>query len=384
MLTPPGLTAIETACGMPFGGPEPPRARASLGVYETLVGDLAPAAASGPLLVWVSGDDGTAIAASAAVEAARRAGAAAPVAITPQLRDEDRDPYAEVVVRALGMSDWLRPDITELRGLLGPVAQDCLRRHGSMFPSLAYLFVPMLAAARGATLVAGHSLHEGWTLARGARAVRAVHHIREARRLSHRDMQALAMLAPLPIRRRLSGPIARGMDVPYLRAAARARATQLAVDDLIAGPLRAGIAGQRAVARACVPTALSIYERLAAEQEARFVFAWGSPGVGAALAHELGWLAPVSPDAFRRLLAPSLPERTAPAVAATYRTIWTDPATQRFIAEWDGVGVDEELIDPDALRAAWRRGDWRSGMLLQSAWLHAQRSAVTGRADARA
>jgi hypothetical protein len=190
------------------------------------------------------------------------------------------------------------------------------------------------------------------------------------------------MLAPLPVRRRLSGAIAPGMDVPYLRPAARARATRLAVEDVIAGPLRAGTSAQRTIARSCVPSALAIYERLAADHGARFAFAWGSPRIGAAVAREVGWLAPASTDALRSRLAPALPGRAAPAVASTYRTVWTDPDTRLFIEEWDGAGLDDELIDPGALRAAWRRGDWRSGILLQSAWLHAHYAVPADRVHA--
>jgi hypothetical protein len=374
MLIPPGLREIEAACGMPFGSTGALLPADSVGVMEALVRDLEPAAAQGPLVVWISGDDGTAVVAAAAIEAARRAGAGRPAAVTPLFGDDPMDPYAERVVRALGLEDWERPEVSSEHGLLGAVTQGYLSSYGPMFPSIACVFVPMLAVARGGTLVAGHSLHEGWYLSRPAQVARMLADVHARRRLEKGDLRALVAIAPLPVRRRLSATLARALDVPYLKPEARATARRLAVDDVITGPFHAGRSGQRAVARACVPTALSIYDRLAADQGASFHFAWGSPRVGAALANDLGRLGPPSPDAFRRRFVPWLPERDAPHAPPRFRWVWRNPETERFIEEWDGTGLDEGLVDARELRAAWRRADWRSGILLQSAWLASRRS----------
>lgn len=376
MLTPPGLTAIEMACGGPYGGPVPawPRGEGP-GIYEAVVRRLVPHAERGPMIVWVSGDDGSAVVAAAAVEAARRAGAPAPVAVTPRMRDAEDDPYAEVVVRTLGFSDWLRPDVTDQRGLLGPVARDCLVRHGPMFPAVAYLFVPMMRCAEGGTLVVGHGLHEAFVLWRGLPLYRAVHR----RRLRRQDILALGALAPLPVRRRLARRFATALDIPYLRGEARREAMRMGVDDYVTSPLSGGEAGRRMITRTCGMTAIMVYERLAAEHGAAYLPAYNSPEVGAAVARDVGVRPPLDTDGFRRRIAPALPPRAGAPVASPYRTIWQDAETQRFIEEWDGGGIDPELIDRDALCAAWRRGDWRSGMLLHVAWLHGQQAPAADR-----
>ena len=374
MLLPPGLTPIEAAAGIPFGGPPAPR-RGSAGVvpdvFAALVASFAEPVRSGPCAVWLSGDDGTAVVMAAAVEAARRAGADPPIAVTPWHASVPADPFAETLVRHLGIEDWRRPEIKDELGLLGPVARDALRRHGPMFPSIAHLFVPLLREARGGTLLSGHALNEWWVLWRGAAVARAL----RRRRFRRSDLQALAALAPLPVRRRLATRIAAGMDIPYLLPGPRAEATRLAVDDLITTPLGADAAARLAGARACIPDALGIYDRLAADHDARFVFALAAPPVVDAMAAQFGRLGCSGPGQWRRRVAPSLPPRTVPAVSPSYAHIWKDADTRAFIEAWDGSGVDVDLVDPEALRAAWRRGDWRSGILLQSAWLYADRRA---------
>jgi hypothetical protein len=51
------------------------------------------------------------------------------------------------------------------------------------------------------------------------------------------------------------------------------------------------------------------------------------------------------------------------------RAYWSSDA-QAFIARWDGTGLPAELVNADALRAAWREDppDHRSALLLQAAW----------------
>jgi asparagine synthase (glutamine-hydrolysing) len=45
--------------------------------------------------------------------------------------------------------------------------------------------------------------------------------------------------------------------------------------------------------------------------------------------------------------------------------------SRRFVAQWDGRGVDESLVDPDRLAEVWRseHPDPRSLLLMQAAWL---------------
>jgi asparagine synthase (glutamine-hydrolysing) len=53
---------------------------------------------------------------------------------------------------------------------------------------------------------------------------------------------------------------------------------------------------------------------------------------------------------------------------------WRAPSRE-FAARWDGRGVDERLVDADALAAEWSspEPDPRSFLLAQAAWLAQQR-----------
>jgi hypothetical protein len=50
--------------------------------------------------------------------------------------------------------------------------------------------------------------------------------------------------------------------------------------------------------------------------------------------------------------------------------------SRAFAESWSGAGVDESLVDPEALRAEWLRPvpDFRTAMLLQAAWLDQRRA----------
>ena len=50
--------------------------------------------------------------------------------------------------------------------------------------------------------------------------------------------------------------------------------------------------------------------------------------------------------------------------------------SRAFAESWSGGGIDESLVDPEALRAEWLRPvpDFRTAMLLQAAWLDQRRA----------
>jgi hypothetical protein len=55
---------------------------------------------------------------------------------------------------------------------------------------------------------------------------------------------------------------------------------------------------------------------------------------------------------------------------ASFPHYWGE-ASRNLAAEWDGDGVDNRLVDRDALRRVWRaeRVDHRSALLIQAVWL---------------
>jgi asparagine synthase (glutamine-hydrolysing) len=72
----------------------------------------------------------------------------------------------------------------------------------------------------------------------------------------------------------------------------------------------------------------------------------------------------------RSLFADLLPEKVVTRRdKAEMEAVLVGEGARRFADDWDGTGVDEELVQVDALREAWRRGEWLSMTLLHVAWL---------------
>ncbi len=57
---------------------------------------------------------------------------------------------------------------------------------------------------------------------------------------------------------------------------------------------------------------------------------------------------------------------------ATFSHAFFTDETRRFAEEWSGGGLDESVVDPAVLRPIWAAPvvDFRSALLLQSAWCH--------------
>jgi asparagine synthase (glutamine-hydrolysing) len=64
-------------------------------------------------------------------------------------------------------------------------------------------------------------------------------------------------------------------------------------------------------------------------------------------------------------------EAVARTTKATFTNVPWGPRARQFAADWDGGGVDPELVDADAARRMWlsERPDFRSITALQHAWL---------------
>jgi hypothetical protein len=76
--------------------------------------------------------------------------------------------------------------------------------------------------------------------------------------------------------------------------------------------------------------------------------------------------------AMRQLFGGLLPDATLTREnKASFSGAAWGPETRRFAAAWSGLGVDAWLVDIPALRREWLspRPDFRSSLLLHSAWL---------------
>ena len=74
-------------------------------------------------------------------------------------------------------------------------------------------------------------------------------------------------------------------------------------------------------------------------------------------------------DALARDLLPA--EVVGRTSKAYFNRVFFGEESRAFAAKWSGRGLDETLVDPEVLRREWLSEipDFRTSMLLQSAWL---------------
>ena len=310
---------------------------------------------------------------AAAAGAARREGLPLPIPITlryPSAPATDESDWQELVVGALALPEWQRLEIGEELDLLGPVSTAVLRRHGVLWPPNSYVAAPLLAEARGGSLLTGIDgdwLFGGWGWARPMAALcgRVRPRPRDALRVAHG-------LAPAALRQRLLRHRA-PLRLPWLRPDAQAAIDRAWASQRVGEPRRFGVwvawwRRLRYLSATCDGLRL-----LAGDAGARIVHPLldgrflaavarrgGIAGFGARTAAMRGLFGGLLPD---ELLA----RRDKPAFDTAF---WGRP-TRAFTASWEGEGVDRRLVDERRLREVWGAGspDFRTATLVQLAWL---------------
>ena len=330
---------------------------------------------SGPPAVAFSGGRDSSLLLAVAALVCRRAGMEPPLPITlcmpSPVAEADERKWQELVLEHLQIPDWHCIAIDGELDLVGPYARRHLLRDGLLFPANAHSVVPMLEAAGDRCLIVGlggdellspqqwrpiHDLlgrrrgpqtRDAVRLGVGAlpRAMRGV-----LRPSSAKDLEEMEWLRPRTARR-LGRLARRGFEEPVLWSSAIRH-----------------VAGRRDVIlpfRAMQRLARAGGHRVEAplldpEFVAAFARAGGRGGWGGRTA-TMNALA-------RDLLPTDVVERTSKAY---FNRVFFGEETRAFAAAWSGRGLDEALVDPDALRREWLSEvpDFRSSLLLQSAWL---------------
>lgn len=367
------LTPLEAAVGMPLGGGPPVRlaAAGAMDPREALEEATRAALTDGPCTVAFSGGRDSSLVLAAATAMARRAGLPEPIALTfrfPAVPTAQEDRWQERVIAHLRLRRWERVDLADELDLLGPAATGLLKRVGPYWPANSH-FAWLLArlAAPGVLLTGegGDELFAWWRWARAATVLG-----RGAPR-GLRDVPTVALaLAPPTVRRwhdrrlveRLSWLTAAGW-VEYRDAVAAWADVPWRWDRQLAW-MRA---------RDDVTLSLSTLARVGADAGARIGAPLLDTRVLAALAgaggrYGLGGRRTTLQSAFAGLLPDDVLARSD---KARFNAAFWGPLARRFATEWTGEGVDERLVESEALRAAWLSpgGDWRSADLLHRAWL---------------
>jgi asparagine synthase (glutamine-hydrolysing) len=236
------LSPLELASGLVFGtAPRPPQTRADAmeDPLAALEQALLPALASGPCFVSFSGGRDSSAVLAAAVSAARREGLPLPVPATNVFPDAPRSSEAEwqeLVIRRLGLDEWVRLEIRDELDCVGPLAKGILERHGLLWPFNTHFHAPLLRVAHGGTLLTGIGGDELLGTSQWARAAAV---LSGAARPGLRDLpRTVVALAPYAVRRevlRRRFPV--DTRLPWLTAEANRELLCRSADDLAREPL---------------------------------------------------------------------------------------------------------------------------------------------------
>jgi hypothetical protein len=326
-----------------------------------------------PCLVSFSGGRDSSALLALATAVADREGLPRPVPITArfQVEETNEDEWQQLVLEHLGITEWIRVELTEELDLLGPAGSGFLSRHGLRYPQNVHFQEPLLRTASGGSLLSGAGGDELFEPHRWARAADVL-----ARSVPMRRSDLLvvgAALSPRMIRARVHH---RGqLEVPdWLRLSGRRRLLRRLHVWLGEDAVRYDAHldwwrrsryinhGQRSL------------ELLAEDHGVTFIAPFSEERVMRAMAADRGRLGfPSRASAMHYLFADLLPQATIERQSkASFDSPLVGPATRAFAEVADPTTVlSEDLVDMGALRRAWQREqiDIRSLPALQLCWL---------------
>jgi asparagine synthase (glutamine-hydrolysing) len=329
-----------------------------------------------PCLVSFSGGRDSSAVLAVATHVARREGLSLPVPATlrfPSAPAADETNWQEAVIDHLALPDWERRELKGQLDFVGPVAGPVLRRHGLLWPPNAHFHAPLLTIAAGGSLLTGFEgdgLFGGWRFSRVGDLL--------ARRSTPRPRDALRLgfaLAPPRARAELGlrREALRPMD--WLTARERRGVERALAEHRYGHPVRWNAYIAWLARRRYIAVAVASLQQLAHDAGARLHHPLLDPRFLSELAHAgdyvgLGDRTHVMSAVFGELLPDEIVARRPKALFD--EEMWGEKS-DAFIAGWNGSGVDQALVNADALRKAWTRPvmnrDFHTATLLQAAWL---------------
>lgn len=361
---PPGLSELDIALGHPAGAaPFPTGAAAD--PAAALRNAVRPALLREPCVIAFSGGRDSSVLLAVAADVAAREGLAPPIALTfryPGDPAADESPWQEAVIRHLGVDTWVRRDVGDELDLIGPLAEPVLRaRRSPVYPAALGNTMLLASHAPGGSLVTGNAGDEvlgGHRLA----TLRAVAR-RRGRGMTGQDWAQFALCAAPAFARR--GVARRSVAMPWLRPDLR----RMVWRDVADRPLRWETSVRTALATRAFSVGLRTRREAASAYDCRLVDPFADPSFVASYAAAR----PMTRAAGTRLVAGGLlPDAVlARRDKARFNASRFGARSREFARNWDSRGVDDSLVDPVALRAAWLADEppASTAMLLQQAWL---------------
>jgi asparagine synthetase B (glutamine-hydrolysing) len=379
-----GLNPLEIASGLVFGlapSERLPSAREAGTPLEAIERAILPALLRPPCLVSFSGGRDSSTILALAVRLARREGLELPIPATnrfPPAESSDDAEWQERVVVHLGLTEWARADNTSDLDSVGPVARRMLRRHGLLWPFNTHFYAPLLHEAFGGSFLTGIGGDEA--LGR-PRWIRAAAVLSRRGRLHPRELLAVGLTASPFAVRRAAVSTREPVLLPWLRSEAQREVWARWMTETASEPLSttSRFAWWRRLRY--VRLGIEALKQVASELLVEVRHPFADAGFAAALAA-------VPPDtrghgratAMRQLFQDALPiELIQRCTRSHFELVFWNEHSRALAARWNGEGIDDELVDIEALRREWEapRPDARTFMLLQRIAL-AEEPAVAG------
>ena len=379
------LTDLEIASGLVLGADGPavdPDGGRGVGPVEALERALLPALTRAPCVIGFSGGRDSSALLAVATRLAERQGLEPPVALSlryPSAPSAQESSWQELVISDLGISDWLQVDVTDV-DLVSQRMTAFLERYGVVWPPNAVLTAIAIARAPGGSSfvsgLGGDQLFGQWrwrSLADG---------LSRRRRIAPYDALRLGYVAlPGRVRARREGRrLHHGLIGQWLRPGAASELRLLAARELAEEPVWWRDRVRWRSRGRDLRLWLSTLRRISATRSIEAFAPLVEPGFVAALGEAGGPLGYGDRTAtMEAIFAGVLPDEVLrrETKAIGHELFWQG-GPQAFATDWDGSGVDHDLVDPEALRTEWRkpRPSDSSALLFQSAWLHSRRHAA--------
>jgi hypothetical protein len=351
------------------------RARSKTSPLEALERILLQALLQPPCIIGFSGGRDSSALLAVATHVARREGLAPPIPVTkiyPDVPASDESEWQELVVRWLGVDEWVRHEYHDELDLLGPAATQSLRDHGLLWPGTVHNRAPTLEVAKGGCYVDGEGGDEILGEFRITPLKQIVARVRPLDRRARRD--AIAALAPSPFRRGYAArTIARSFDRTWLRPEVADWYKNSWLADMLGESMLYPRAVRQTGGRRAVKVAMANLDAVGRALDVTYVHPFYDTGFLAALGAFGGHLGFVSrTETMRALFSGLLPDELNARDGKVYfNNAFIHGHSRAFLDQWDGTGLDDDLIDPEALREVWRREWIHSGtfQLMQAAWL---------------
>jgi asparagine synthase (glutamine-hydrolysing) len=321
---------------------------------EALEDAIRPALQREPCFVGFSGGRDSSAVLAVAAQLASREGLRPPVPVTMRFRGResaDESASQHEIVQSLGLPYWLRLEFGDELHALGPVAMGVVRRHGVVWPANAYLHVPLFEAARGGSLLTGVG---GEEILGGVRWRRTADVVAREARPRFRDARGVGLAySPLAFRRVVARASLRDFG-PWLRRRARRRAVAWLAAHAAAEPFAWRDRLRWWLGAPHVQAGTATLRLLAADAGVVVLHPLLDRGFVAALASlppERRW---TRAKAMQALFGDVLPEAAVRRAAKGSLDHIMDPGPRLELLErWRGEAVDDELVDPERLRAVW-------------------------------